>query len=222
MTAADRRERERTALRAKILEAARALFVEEGVEAVTMRRIADAIEYTPPVLYAHFRDKAELLLALCEADMALFLAALERASRESDPVERIRRMGRRYVEFGLAHPHHYRLLFMAALPPESCALRRPEELETDPGQRAYGLLRSAVAESIESGRFSSAHRDAERATQVLWGAAHGVLSLWLVRGSDPNIDWRAPLATAHALLDASLDGMCAGARTAKRKKGARS
>ncbi|HEY8369587.1 MAG TPA: helix-turn-helix domain-containing protein, partial [Thermodesulfobacteriota bacterium] len=57
----ERRERERAATRAKILDAARELFVSEGYDAVTMRRIADRIEYTAAALYRHFPDKRALL-----------------------------------------------------------------------------------------------------------------------------------------------------------------
>ena len=52
----ERRERERLELRQLILDAARELFVEEGYDAVTMRRIAEKIEYTPTTIYLHFKD----------------------------------------------------------------------------------------------------------------------------------------------------------------------
>jgi len=57
----ERRERERKAVRKKILDAARELFVAEGYDAVTMRRIAETIEYSPTAIYFHFKDKETLI-----------------------------------------------------------------------------------------------------------------------------------------------------------------
>lgn len=213
MTAPQRRERERQALRRRILQAARDLFLAQGIEAVTMRKIADAVEYTPPVLYAHFADKSALLTALCEEDLTLFHAALQRAARCVDPVERIRRMGRHYVDFALEHPHHYRLLFMTPFPAEQIEAKAAQvEQGTTQGQSSYALLRDAVAQCIAAGRFEKRHRDAERVAQVLWGAVHGVVSLWILHERNPEIAWRTPRATAFALVDATLDGLCIGAR----------
>jgi AcrR family transcriptional regulator len=216
MTTADRKEREKLALRAKILEVAREQFLENGVESVTMRRIADAIEYTPPVLYSHFEDKAALLRTLCEEDMGLFHAALQRAARIADPVERIRKMGRHYIDFGLEHPHHYRLLFMTVLPEAELAARE-ERFRTDPGAapESYALLHDAVAECIGIGRFAPEYKDPERVAQVLWAAVHGLVSLWIVHGMhgrDPHVKWRAPKGTASVLLDVTLDGLCRGGK----------
>jgi AcrR family transcriptional regulator len=208
-----RRERERAARRPAILAAARTLFAAQGVAAVTMRRIAEAVEYTPPVLYGHFRDKADLLRALVQEDSGLFLAALERSARIADPVERIRRMGRQYVDFALAHPHHYRLLFMTELPESELAeAGGSEPAGEDPGRRAYDLLLGAVRQCLDEGRIPRALGDAERVTQALWGAVHGVVSLWIVHGANPRCGFRPPRPTAHVLLEAALQGMLAEPR----------
>ena len=61
----ERRDREREEIRTRILDAARELFATEGYEAVTMRRIADRIEYSATAIYFHFRDKEALLQELC-------------------------------------------------------------------------------------------------------------------------------------------------------------
>ena len=76
MGVAERRDREREEVRRKILDAARELFTAEGYERVTMRRIAEAIEYSPTTIYNHFQDKDDLLQALCEDEFARLLALL--------------------------------------------------------------------------------------------------------------------------------------------------
>lgn len=204
MSSTHRRAREQAAVREKILAAARVLFLRQGFEAVTMRAIAGAIEYTAPALYTHFRDKRDLLLALCREDFALFRRALGNPGNSRDPVERLRRMGRAYVRFALSHPHHYRLMFMTrwpALPHE------PAPEHRDPDADAYAFLRLAVAEAIRANALRPSFRDVDAVTQLLWGAAHGVVSLHLTHGDDPCFPWRPVRATAYALLDASLDGL---------------
>ena len=74
----ERRVREKEVVRGKILDAARELFVAEGYEAVTMRKIAQAIEYSPTAIYLHFRDKEAVINAICDTD---FLKLATRWSR---------------------------------------------------------------------------------------------------------------------------------------------
>src|SRR5262245_58046000 len=93
---ADRRERERVELREKILAAARELFVEEGYEAVTMRRLAERIEYSTTAIYIHFKDKESLFAELMARDFAAFASELARVTRTDDPVEKLRRLGMAY------------------------------------------------------------------------------------------------------------------------------
>ena len=108
----ERREREKEAVRTKILDAARALFASEGYEAVTMRRIALAIEYSPTALYLHFKDKESLIRDLCMTDFGSLARAFLKIAKEKDPLERLRKIGHAYVGFASEHPNHYRLMFM--------------------------------------------------------------------------------------------------------------
>src|SRR5918912_2842330 len=105
-----RREREREALRQIIMDAARELFVEEGFENVSMRRIAEKIEYSPTTIYLYFEDKAALLFAICEETFAKLARKLETIIKQAeDPVEALKKGCRAYIEFGLKYPNHYRV-----------------------------------------------------------------------------------------------------------------
>src|SRR5512138_1144752 len=104
MGTAQRRERERLTLREKILDAARELFTAFGYEAVTMRKIAERIEYSPTAIYLHFADKDALLRELAVIDFTAFAHRFRRATRYTDPVERLGQLGKLYVEFALEHP----------------------------------------------------------------------------------------------------------------------
>ena len=111
----ERREREREEVRRKILDAARELFMAEGYERVTMRRIADAIEYSPTTIYNHFKDKDDLVNALCHEEFSQLLGALDlagarRRSRAVDPPDRRRVRGLRPRQ-----PNHYRFMFMTSI-----------------------------------------------------------------------------------------------------------
>src|SRR5919202_4998419 len=94
----ERRAREREETRERILDAAREMFAAQGVEAVTMRAIADRIEYTPTAIYHHFRDKQALISELCDRDYRSLAHHFQRIGRPHAPVERPRALGMAYAE----------------------------------------------------------------------------------------------------------------------------
>src|SRR5262245_40498087 len=107
----ERRTRERTITRQKILDAARDLFVESGYEATTMRAVADRIEFTPTAIYHHFKNKEALLVELCKLDFRSLGHAFQKIGRIEDPLERIEKIGEAYVNFALENPMQYRFMF---------------------------------------------------------------------------------------------------------------
>src|SRR3954467_10949571 len=94
----ERRERERTNIREKILDAALEFFATEGAEGVTMRALADAIEYTAPVIYSHFRDKDAIIRELCNRQLRTLAKSFVPIAGVADPVERLRGIGRTYID----------------------------------------------------------------------------------------------------------------------------
>src|SRR6187549_2813704 len=99
-----RREREKEAVRKKILDAARRLFIDQGYEAVTMRKIAKAIEYSPTAIYLHFRDKKAVMEAICDTDFLKLATRFRRIAEIADPIERLRAAGFAYSDFAMKHP----------------------------------------------------------------------------------------------------------------------
>ncbi|HEX6738781.1 MAG TPA: TetR/AcrR family transcriptional regulator [Vicinamibacteria bacterium] len=158
-------------MRRKILEAARELFTSEGYERVTMRRIAEAIEYSPTTIYNHFADKNALVDALCEEDFGRLLTSMAGVELPADPIERIRELGKAYCRFGLENPNHYRYMFMTPFEQKAGA---DHELSPS-GEAAFGLLHDAVREAVRSGRFHPVEPLA--AAQVLWASLHGAVAL---------------------------------------------
>jgi AcrR family transcriptional regulator len=81
-----------------------------------MRKVAEKIEYSPTAIYLHFADKEELFHELVHEDFARLATVFTSAAMPTDPVARIREIGRTYVEFGTHYPNHYKLMFMTPHP----------------------------------------------------------------------------------------------------------
>lgn len=195
----ERREREKQEVRRKILDAARELFARHGFDAVTMRKIAEKIEYSPTAIYLHFKDKDELIQELCENDFYAFSIRFASINAIEDPTERLRAAGEAYIAFALEHPNHYRLMFMTPKPvkPNEKALER----KGNPREDAYAFLRDTIQEALALGRIRRELGDAEVVAQTVWAGIHGVISLEIAvaQSSDDWITW-APLEKRVALM----------------------
>jgi AcrR family transcriptional regulator len=203
--ATDRREREKLAIRTKILDAARELFAEHGYEAVTMRQIAERIEYTPTAIYYHFKDKDALIRELCDADYSALAEEFHKIAAVANPKQRLREMGRAYARFALEHPNHYRLMFMTAHPPGDLS---PIEKRGKPDQDAYAALVWTVGQAAAAGALRPEYsRDVELTAQVIWAAVHGIIALQIAKGSDPWVEWRPIEQRLDAMLDLCISGM---------------
>lgn len=206
MTVKERREREKLETREKILDAARELFLTEGYDGVSMRQVAERIDYSPTAIYVHFADKDELFRELVHADFAKLAGAFQEAANLSDPVERIKRIGSAYIEFGRRYPNHYKLMFMT-----SCPLDGPDEVDCEikgnPEVDAYAFLKHSVQQAIDAGLFREELTDAELLSQTLWAAVHGVISLQIAKHSDAWVAWRPLEQRAQLTLDAIMRGL---------------
>lgn len=197
----ERREREREEIRTRILDAARELFATEGVDSVTMRRISDRIEYSPTAIYFHFRDKESLLAELCECDFRNFAHGFVALSQIEDPLERLRAIGRAYVEFGLSNPSHYRWMFMTPKPVNE---KTDFTTKGNPEEDAYAFLKQIIAELREQGRLREGLTNVDLLAQTIWGTIHGMVSLEIAKNQDPWVDW-APIADRIDLTIAMIE-----------------
>jgi AcrR family transcriptional regulator len=201
----ERRERERHERRTKILDAARELFAKEGIEAVSMRRIAERIEYSPTALYLHFPDKESLFRELCRSDFAGLALHLNELAPVRDPLERIRRMGEAYVRFAVEHPNHYRFMFMTEHP--DVPLDDQQQCtKGDPEKDAYAFLRASCAEAIAAGQVRDDLHDADLLAQTLWAGVHGVAALCIDR-KESWIQMHDPDVLATHMTQALMRGI---------------
>lgn len=202
----DRRSREKEALRTKILDAARELFAAEGYDRVTMRKLAERIEYSPTAIYVHFPDKLAVMRALCERDFLTLAKQFQRIAKVADPIERMREVGRAYTAFALAHPNHYQLMFMTPFPGGS-RLEKTTVERGNPEVDAYAFVKWTVGEAIATGRLRPEYTDVEELAQMCWAGVHGVVSLYIAKCDDEWVQWRPAKKTAAKLVDAMIRGL---------------
>jgi AcrR family transcriptional regulator len=190
-------------LREEILTAVSELLDETNDEAaVSIRAIADRVGVTPPSIYRHFADKDEMLSAVCaEVFTQLTDGIAEAVASAQSPLEALAEAGRCYVEFGLAHPEHYRLVFMrppfkdddvdhSELRPmlESGAIPESHPLfsgDALAGSQAFKALYDLV-ERVLAGMPLRRRPDVFTVTTAMWTAMHGITSL---RISKPDFAW---------------------------------
>src|SRR5438034_1731042 len=95
-----------------ILEASMKLFVEQGFENVTIRKIADIIEYSPTTVYLYFKDKDEIFYHLHEQGFAKLTEINQTLLGIDNPLTRLYKMGENYLQFGLKNPEYYDIMFI--------------------------------------------------------------------------------------------------------------
>jgi len=170
----ERKERERDAVKDLILSAAREIFLAEGYENTSIRKIASKIEYSPGIIYNHFKDKNDLLLALhdkafeCKIE-ALFLSV----QNMTDPLERLKATGRGYIQYGIDNPQDYELMFILSCTMEALAVK--EEFWQD-GAMAINMLKQNIVECMDAGYFRK-DINPDEISLILWSQVHGLVSL---------------------------------------------
>jgi AcrR family transcriptional regulator len=187
--------------RAEILHAAERIFVQDGYQGATIRKIADEVGVSSTALYMHFKDKDEILQEICEGAVAALLASnTEISGRPIDTVLRVRQMLDAYMRFGLDNPNTYLLAFgSAARVVAEPGGRYPTV--ADLGARCYELFAGAVAAIAAEGRLRTGTVDS--AAQALWMACHGLVMLRVTRST---VEW----ASDEELMSVMLDGLFHG------------
>lgn len=200
--------------REEILAAARELFITEGFETVTTRKLAERAGLSQTGLYVYFQSKEEILEALCRGTFEKLIERMRVAERETrlGPA-RLRRIIECYIAFGLDYPDEYKLVFMTNAAGTPFAQRKDLSVPYDeqpPGLQAFLAYREQVAQLSVAGFLKPI--DVLVATQTLWMACHGLVALLLAR---PNFPW----ADRKTLVDALADTLVAGLqRSAKARK----
>ncbi len=169
-----RRSRERQELTERILDAARALFVRDGYEAVTLVKIAEAIEYSPGAIYQYFKDKRALVMAIIRADYVSLQDELIECREIVNPVERLTQMAQRFTAWGVNHPNHL-LLMTVHSPAWSESGKELREHEAPPIEEdVLYLVGSVVGDAFEAGIIRDAYKLPGVVASTLIAAIHGL------------------------------------------------
>lgn len=195
--------RERPALtREAILAAAREVLVAEGLAAVSLRRLAARLGVTAPALYAHVDSKDDLIGALADDEFARLIEHMELRTAADpgavdDPIERIRVQSRAYVEYALANPTLFHVMFVFR--PD--AVPQPNAVELPMASKAFAIAAVAVEDAIA--QRSLRESDPLLASLTIWSAVHGVATVLLAGPGFAPDDERA-------LIDSVIDSVVAG------------
>jgi AcrR family transcriptional regulator len=178
MGIAERREREREALRERIVEAARDLLSERGLDALSMRAIAERIEYSPATIYLYYRDKDELVRQVVHAgfeQLHQYTAdELATLSETADAADQYAATGRAYVRFALDNTAYFRVMFEL---PGAARIECPAETEASGDPDAFQRVVARLEQARQEGLLTVP--DVRRAAVIGWGLVHGLTSLYL-------------------------------------------
>lgn len=168
----ERKEREKQEMRDLILQEATNMFIEEGYDKTSIRKLADRIEYSPATIYLYFKDKDEIFHAIHEKGFDKFFAMMESTRNIEHPFERLRKLSDIYIGFAYENPEYYDLMFIMRAPMET--LMHCEE-EWACGARAYNALKSIIKDCIEQGYMKE--MPVEVAALSIWSFKHGMTAL---------------------------------------------
>jgi AcrR family transcriptional regulator len=169
----ERKEKQKTEIRKLILDASIKLFVEQGFTNVSIRKIADLIEYSPTTIYLYFKDKDEILFELHELGFRKMAEYNSELLTIKNPLLRLHKMGENYLRFGLENPGFYDLMFIQRAPME--VLEQMTNCEWKSGDMALDRLRATVEEAMGKGLIIKG--DVNTVSMGIWSTVHGLVSL---------------------------------------------
>ena len=170
----ERKEKQKQEIKKMILEASMKLFMEQGFENVSIRKIAELIEYSPTTVYLYFKDKNEILLYLHEMGfqkMAEYFADLWTIK---NPLLRLAKMGEYYIRFGLENPAYYELMFILKAPMEALEAL-DANCEWKSGDQALGKLKEIIQECMDKKLIEKG--DVNAVAMSIWSMVHGMVAL---------------------------------------------
>lgn len=197
-----RKEKQKQELRQLILDASMKLFTEEGFSKVSVRKIAERIQYSPTTLYLYFKDKNEILFYCCESGFKKMLEQNIALGLISDPIERLHQMGVNYLNFGLEYPEYYDLMFIQEAPMSALI---DMGAGWSSGDQALEALKMIVQDAMDKGLLVPSK--VETVAMAVWSMVHGLVSLAIRQRLDKLVPAEDVEKTMHESLDWLLKTM---------------
>jgi len=183
----------------KILRAAHKLMDSGGAEAVSMRRVADAVGITPMAIYRHFPNREALLKRISDDSFASVAKDWEARSRHRDAYKGLLRAQEQYLDYALTHPNLFDHAFSVR---RDDARRFPEDFR-DRQSPTLTVIADRLAEGMEQGLFRQA--DPWDVAMTLWGLGHGLIALY--RAGRFSYDEKQFRAFYLQALETAFDGI---------------
>jgi AcrR family transcriptional regulator len=200
MGVTEKRAKHKREFRKEILDSAREIFIHDGYDGFSMRKLAEKIDYSPTTIYLYFKNKDDLLFAICEEFFANFFDELNHIRSVShDPVETLRKAFFYFIELGLKNPNQYKVIFFT----QSSVYGTHEEFvqRESMARNVYFAFKEMVLDCIKAGRFRE--RDEEVITRTLAIVSHGLVTMMLYRPD--HLEGKKDIIT-RTVVDALLRG----------------
>ena len=166
----ERKERQKEKLKGLIISAATDVFVKEGFEAASIRKIAAKIEYSPSTLYLYFKDKNEIFSQIQETALEKFVAKLDEFKFIKDPIARLKSLAQSYLDFAVNNKALYTLMFGDQ--PKIVGLSKTD---WPPGKKSFELIEKQVELCLVKSQFKKI--TSQEATLIIWSYLHGMAAL---------------------------------------------
>jgi len=203
MGIAERKSKEKVEMKALIMEAAHKLFLEKGIDETSIRNIAEYIEYSPATIYLYFNDKDEILHEMHSQAFQAFASRMSVLLAVADPLERLKALGRVYIDFARENTEMYDLMFIAKAPMHY--LEKIENNNWNEGKRAFDFLSQTVRDCISAGHFAGQAPDS--LSFLIWSCVHGMVALEIrdrckgVTCGDPKVVFQGAFEAFIKILD---------------------
>lgn len=203
MSIKDRKERERKEMQELILNAATEIFKEEGLENLSIRKIASRIEYSPAIIYHYFQDKDEIINHLLKKGYGRIVEGLSSVPQSTeDPEKMLKELTLKVIEMALQIPEEYKII----------------QLSTSPNILEYtsSLFKGATKEKTALGILfqclKSIYKDMEDdqielTAQIIWTSTFGLI-IKLIIEKDISVEQRNNLINHHikCIIDSMIFG----------------
>ena len=174
MGVAERKLRQKEEVRTKILETAWDLAKTDGWQALSIRKIADAIEYSVPVVYDHFENKEAILFEISSNGFALLLKKLQEvAKKHPQPENQLKEIANAYWNFAFKNKEYYQLMFGLGMP---CCDNTKSSNVCD----AFEVLVGDAIKKLSARKNKKDLNEVYFKTQAYWSLLHGLISLKII------------------------------------------
>ena len=174
MGAKERREREREQRKAQILDTARALLLEKGLNATSINQIAKRAELSVGAIYFYYKSKEDLYAALQVEGLELLSQTISQSvSEQAQPQVNVRKIAMAYLKFSEEHKNYFDIINYFLASPEPIFSPELKNQVDEHGKQSIATLADTIGKGIEAGMFKAV--DPRRQAIILWSTLHGMI-----------------------------------------------